>query len=406
MKDHIYPRNLASFASFYENSRGRIYPEPESKANFVRSPFQRDRDRIIHCTAFRRLGHKTQVFVSPKGDHIRTRLTHSIEVAQIARSMARMLRVDEDLTEAIALAHDLGHTPFGHSGEDRLAELMQPFGGFDHNDHALRILTKLEQRYPNMSGLNLNLETIEGIVKHNGPIVKKENLPATLASLCSEVDLRLDHYAGLEAQIAGIADDIAYNHHDMDDGLKAGLFRLEEIMEAVPHIGIKNQELSDHFPTISNTVRINSLVRELIGDMVEDGLKTSLHNLEQLQATKGKEALLVDDIALAGRPIIHISAKAKLEETSIKKFLYAKMYRSPLVMVEREQGQEIIAFLFKHYLHNPELLPQEWQDSHPNLSKQAEDFKKGSPLAARRACDYVAGMTDRFAKRTYEALKA
>ncbi len=371
----------ASFASDPAESRGRIHPEAPSA---TRTPFQRDRDRIIHATAFRRLMHKTQVFISPQADHVRTRLTHSLEVAQIARSMARDLGADEDLTEAIALSHDLGHPPFGHTGEEALQRKMQPYGGFDHNDQALRVLVKLEVRYPRFQGLNLTWETLEGVVKHNGPVQTPPGmaLPPTLATVSTEIDFRLDTHAGIEAQIAAIADDIAYNHHDMDDGLRAGLFTVEDVSNVV-HVGEAIATVAAEFPGIDRQVLISETVRRLIGSMVADVLAETRRRLA------AAAAVTPEDVRTAPSPVVAFSQGMRQKEQSLKRFLFDRMYRNAAVEKERRRGAQIVADLFDAFLAQPALLPLDWREGCTGLDSAAR---------ARLITDYIAGMTDRYAE--------
>jgi len=371
----------ASYASDPAESRGRVHPEAPSA---TRTPFQRDRDRIIHATAFRRLMHKTQVFISPKADHVRTRLTHSLEVAQIARSMARDLGADEDLTEAIALSHDLGHPPFGHTGEEALQRKMQPFGGFDHNDQALRVLVRLEVRYPRFRGLNLTWETLEGVVKHNGPVAIRSDaaLPVTLAAVSREVDLRLDTHAGIEAQIAAIADDIAYNHHDMDDGLRAGLFTVEDVC-GVTHVGDAFDTVAADFPALDRQVLISETVRRLIGSMVSDVLAETRRRLSDTGA------MTPEDVRSAASPMVAFSRGMRQKEQSLKRFLFDRMYRNAAIEKERRRGAEIVSDLFDGFLAQPALLPLDWREGCADLDTAAR---------ARLITDYIAGMTDRYAE--------
>lgn len=376
----------APYATFWEESRGRFHAEAPSA---TRTPFQRDRDRIVHCSAFRRLGHKTQVFISPEGDHIRTRLTHSLEVAQIARSLARALGADEDLTEAIALAHDLGHTPFGHVGEDALDELMKPFGGFDHNDQALRILTRLELRYPTHPGLNLTWETLEGVVKHNGPA--RGELPLTLSEVNAVFDLEVDTHAGIEAQIAAISDDIAYNHHDMDDGLRARLFTIGQVREAVPHVDEAFAGVDRDHPDAPRPVRIAEAVRRLIGEMVADVLAETRRRLAETAPADAP------GLRRAGRQTVAFSEAMAGREKALKAFLFANMYRAPSVNAERSDGVRVIGDLFRYYVNRPDRLPEVWRDGC--------DAAFGRETA-RTVADYIAGMTDRFARRQHAHLFA
>ncbi|WP_259779903.1 deoxyguanosinetriphosphate triphosphohydrolase [Aestuariispira ectoiniformans] len=381
---------LGPYATRWQDSRGRLHPETASE---TRTPFQRDRDRIIHCTAFRRLMHKTQVFISPEGDHFRTRLTHSLEVAQIARAMARTLGVDEDLTEAVALAHDLGHTPFGHTGEDALDDVTRPFGGFDHNDQALRVLVLLENRYVGFHGLNLSWETLEGVVKHNGPLLKagedESDLPTTIATYNRQHDLDLHTFAGMEAQVAAIADDVAYNHHDMDDGLRAGLFTIDEVSDEVPHVGQTFADIRKAHPNLAGEVLISEAVRRLIGEMVEDVVSESK---QRLVASAPKDA---NEVRHLDRPMVAFSDGMREKERGLKAFLFRHMYRAPIVNAERERAFKIVCDMFRHYLKNPDLLPPEWR------SYCDEPFSRNS---ARIVTDYIAGMTDRFALNEAERL--
>jgi dGTPase len=372
---------LAPFATHWRASRGRLYPEPSSA---TRSPFARDRDRIIHSGAFRRLRYKTQVFVAPDGDHFRVRLTHSLEVAQIARSLARALGVDEDLTEALALAHDLGHPPFGHSGEDALERVMAPWGGFDHNGHALRIVTKLECRHPGFDGLNLTWETLEGLAKHNGPIFE----PGwALAGVDAAWPLDLASHAGLEAQIAAIADDIAYDNHDLDDGIRAGLFDIDEITAAVPFVADCWRAVTARWPGVSARRRlVPELVREQMGRMVSDLLGTTRAGLAGIDR--------VEDIRSAGRTIARLSDGLMADVRALKSFLRERMYRAPAVARLRDPSEAVVERLFAALHANPALLPGDWATSCP----------ADEPARARHVGDFVAGMTDRYALKLYEQL--
>jgi dGTPase len=374
---------LAPYATHWQQSRGRRHPEPLSA---TRSPFARDRDRIIHSGAFRRLRYKTQVFVAPDGDHFRVRLTHSLEVAQIARSLARALNVDEDLTEALALAHDLGHPPFGHSGEDALEAVMAPWGGFDHNGHALRIVTQLESRYPGFDGLNLSWETLEGLAKHNGPIFE----PGwALAGVDAAWPLDLASHAGLEAQLAAIADDIAYDNHDLDDGIRAGLFGIEEITAAVPFVADCWAAVTRRWPGVSARRRlVPELVREQIGRMVDDLLVTTRADLAEVEAQS------VDDVRRCGRTLARLSDGLAGEVRALKTYLRQHMYRAPQVARLRDPSEAVVARLFARLHAEPALLPGDWADGCP----------ADEPGRARHVGDFVAGMTDRYALRLYEQL--
>jgi dGTPase len=373
--------NRAAYATHWEQSRGRLHAEP---ASATRSPFARDRDRIIHSGAFRRLRYKTQVFVAPDGDHFRVRLTHSLEVAQIARSLARALRLDEDLTEALALAHDLGHPPFGHSGEDALERAMAPWGGFDHNGHALRIVTTLECRYPGFDGLNLSWETLEGLAKHNGPILE----PGwALAGVDAVWPLDLASHAGLEAQIAAIADDIAYDNHDLDDGIRAGLFTIEDITAAVPFTAECWAAVTRRWPGVSARRRlVPELVREQIGRMASDLLATTRARLKEMDARS------VADVRAAGRTIATLSPALAGEVRALKEFLRAHMYRAPAVSRLRDPSEAVVEGLFAALHADPALLPGDWAACCP----------ADEPARARHVGDFVAGMTDRYALRLYE----
>ncbi len=375
--------NRAAFACHWETSRGRFHPEP---ASATRSPYARDRDRIIHSGAFRRLRYKTQVFVAPDGDHFRVRLTHSLEVAQIARSLARALAVDEDLTEALALAHDLGHPPFGHSGEDALERVMAPWGGFDHNGHALRIVTKLESRYPGFDGLNLTWETLEGLAKHNGPI----HAPGwALAGVDAAWPLDLASHAGLEAQLAAIADDIAYDNHDLDDGIRAGLFSVEDVAAQVPFVADCWARVTARWPRVTARRRlVPELVREQIGRMVDDLLATTRARLAAIDA-RG-----VADVRAAGRTLAGLSDGLRAEVRLLKAFLRAHMYRAPAVARLRDPSEQVVESLFAALHADPARLPGDWAAACP----------ADEPGRARHVGDFVAGMTDRYALKLYTAL--
>ncbi|HSE77814.1 MAG TPA: deoxyguanosinetriphosphate triphosphohydrolase [Alphaproteobacteria bacterium] len=373
----------APFACVFETSRGRLFPEPPSA---MRSEFQRDRDRIIHSTAFRRLKHKTQVFVYHEGDHYRTRLTHSLEVAQIARTVGRALGLDEDLAEAVALAHDLGHTPFGHTGEEALNEAMTEFGGFDHNAQTLRILTKLEHRYAGFDGLNLTWECLEGVVKHNGPLtgpqaVKSGPLPAAILEYAATHDLWLDTWPGAEAQVASLADDIAYNNHDVDDGLRAELFSLADLAE-VPLVGATLAEVRRLHGDIEASRLIGESIRRLIDRMATDLLDESRR---RLGAAAPRSA---DDVRRHRGALIAFSDSMLRQMQGLREFLHARMYRHERVNQERENARRVVGALFAAYLERPERLPQEWR-------VRAEGPR--TPRTARLVADYIAGMTDRFA---------
>jgi len=378
---------LAPYATRWQASRGRLHPEPESE---TRTPFQRDRDRIIHSTAFRRLKHKTQVFVSPEGDHFRTRLTHSIEVAQIARTVARCLHLDEDLAEALALAHDLGHTPFGHAGEEALNAVMAPWGGFDHNDQTLRVVTLLENRYAEFDGLNLTWETLEGVVKHNGPLIGAGSgpLPRTIAAYDGQHDLALADWPGPEAQVAAIADDIAYDHHDLDDGLRAEFFSVGDL-EAVPHVAVTVRAITDRYPGIEPQRLIHETVRRLIDAMVCDVVAESKRRLVKLRPAH------IGAIRELGRPVVAFSPPMGENDRALKEFLFSNMYRDAAVVQETEKARRIVTVLFHQLMAAPDQLPEEWRRS-ANCADE--------PALARLVSDYIAGMTDRYATQRHTHL--
>jgi dGTPase len=363
----------------------RLVSEPPSA---TRTEFQRDRDRIIHSTAFRRLAHKTQVFVDHESDHFRTRLTHTIEVAQIARALARALRLDDDLAEAVALAHDLGHTPFGHTGEDALDASMAEHGGFDHNSHALRIVTELERRYAAFDGLNLTQPTIAGLVKHNGPLIdasgapteryRARGVPAAVLAHDKRQRLDLSLHASLEAQSAAIADDIAYDAHDIDDGLRAGLFSLAEL-RAVPFVDGVMREIEDLHPGLEEPRAIHELTRRIITRFIEDAIGESNQRIVE-SGVDSPEA-----VARAGRALVGHSAAIEAADRDIKAFLFARMYRHPDVRKVRKQADAIVRRLFELYFSDPSAMPAEW-------AAKAERGER-----ARAVADYIAGMTDRFA---------
>jgi dGTPase len=376
-------RRLASYACDPAASRGRLHPEP---ANGDRSPaardaFQRDRDRIIHSIAFRRLRHKTQVFVAPDGDHFRVRLTHSLEVAQIGRAIARALGLNEDLTEALCLAHDIGHPPFGHAGEDALKAASQPAGGFDHNAHTLRVLTRLESSYPRWLGLNLSWETLEGLAKHNGPV---RHPTWALREVDGEFPLDLRTHASLEAQVAAVADDIAYDNHDIDDGLRAGLLDRDELME-VPLVAESWAIVQARFPDVSPHRLLPELIREQIGLMVGDLINETCTRI----AAAGVES--VEDVRAAGTALAGFSEDMATKERALKRFMYARLYHHPLQVTVAERARTIVAGLAAAYAADPALLPAEWRDRLP-----AED-----PWRTRHIADFIAGMTDRYAVARY-----
>ncbi len=384
-------RPRAVYATDPAASRGRLFAEPESP---TRTPFQRDRDRIIHSTAFRRLKHKTQVFIAHEGDHYRTRLTHSIEVAQIARALARALCCDEDLAEAIALVHDFGHTPFGHTGEDALDECMARWGGFDHNAQSLRIVTELENRYAEFDGLNLSWETLEGLVKHNGPLMDAQGrglegpVPQPILDYVARHDLELARYAGIEAQCAAIADDIAYNAHDIDDGLRSGLLTLD-MMAGVGLPGRILSAVEERYPDLDPVRRGHELMRRQITVMVEDVIVASRQRLEKLKPANA------DDVHDAGQTIVAFSDGMAADEKELKRFLYANLYRHETVVAVRANADRIVKDLFDAYFDNPRQMPEGWREG----LDVAQDAEK-----ARHVADFLAGMTDTYAVKEHRRL--
>lgn len=369
---------LAKFACDPTQTRGRLYPESIST---FRSEYQRDRDRIIHSSAFRRLKHKTQVFIEHEGDFYRTRLTHSIEVAQVARTMSGALGLNSELTEAVALAHDLGHTPFGHTGEDAMDVLMEPYGGFDHNAQAIRIVTSLERHYAEFDGLNLTWDTLEGIAKHNGPVTG--DLPYALAEYNAVHDLELHTHASAEAQVAALSDDIAYNHHDIHDGLRAQLFDQEEVAE-LPILRDCYAEVDRRYPQIDRYRRRHEALRRFFGVMVEDVMTETRRNLAEIDPQSA------DDVRNAGRPLVRFSPALFADLKVLRNFMFTRMYRAPSVMQVREVVTQVVLELFPHYMAHPDHLPPRWQ-----TDVAACD---GDEVAlARVVADYVSGMTDRFA---------
>ncbi|MGU3576836.1 deoxyguanosinetriphosphate triphosphohydrolase [Brucellaceae bacterium C25G] len=384
-------RERAVYASDPSKSLGRLVPEANSP---TRTPYQRDRDRIIHSNAFRRLKHKTQVFIAHEGDHYRTRLTHTIEVAQIARALARALRLDEDLAEAVALVHDFGHTPFGHTGEDTLNERMHHYGGFDHNAQSLRIVTKLEHRYAEFDGLNLSWETLEGLVKHNGPLTgiyaakQDEPVPQPILDFNSKYDLRLDSFASLEAQCAAIADDIAYNAHDIDDGLRAGLLTLEGLQEVRltrDLIGVAREK----YPALDDTRVGYELVRRQITVMVENVITQSTRNIQTLQPRS------IEDVRRHSSALIGFSADMFALERELKDYLFKNLYFHESVVRRRRVADKVVQDLFDLYQASPETMPVEWQAKMDTSDLAAK---------ARHIADFISGMTDNYALREHRRL--
>jgi dGTPase len=382
---------MHDYASNPEASRGRLVAEEES-AN--RSRFQRDRDRIIHSTAFRRLKHKTQVFVYHEGDHYRTRLTHSIEVAQIARSIARSLGLNEDLAEAVALAHDLGHTPFGHAGEEALDHCMAQFGGFDHNEQTFRIVTLLERHYAAFDGLNLTWESLEGVVKHNGPLTgaqasakaQARPVPQTISSYCRKWDLEIGEFAGPEAQVAAISDDIAYNNHDIDDGLRAGLFTPADLKD-VPLAGPVIAEVSARYPGLEQARLIHESIRRMINLMVRDVIAESTRRLSGIRSAA--------EVRARKAPVIAFTDAMRANDRALKQFLFTRMYRHHRVNQMTMKAKRVVSELFDLHLEQPQCLPAEWQ---------AQVTGSDETAAARLVADYIAGMTDKFALETHKHL--
>ncbi len=386
-----YGPKLAVFACNPGQSRGRLFPEEPSSS---RTEFQRDRDRVIHSAAFRRLKHKTQVFVYHVGDYYRTRLTHSLEVSQIARSISRQLGLNEDLAEALALAHDLGHTPFGHSGEDALDEVMTDFGGFDHNAQTLKILTSLEHRYAEFDGLNMSWETLEGVVKHNGPLTgphagqEAGEVPVVITDFDQLMALDLSGFASAEAQVASLSDDIAYNNHDIDDGLRAELFSVDDLA-GVPLVGPVFEHVATRWPGLERGRLIHESVRRLINAMVTDLISESSTLL------KAAAPASADAIRALPHPVIAFSQGMAENDRALKAFLFTRMYRHEKVNRMMETGSKVVRELFGLFISDPGLLPSEWQ--------QGTDGPKGAETA-RVVGDYIAGMTDRYALRAYERL--
>ncbi|WP_327751940.1 deoxyguanosinetriphosphate triphosphohydrolase [Sphingobium sp. SJ10-10] len=372
---------LASYASHPGKSRGRLHAEPGGEMRGPRDVFQRDRDRIIHSIAFRRLRHKTQVFVSPDGDHFRVRLTHSLEVAQIGRTTARTLGLNEDLTEALCLAHDIGHPPFGHAGEDALEAALDDHGGFDHNAHTLRTLMLLESPYPLFRGLNLSWEMLEGLAKHNGPITRP-------GWAMQEVDalfpLDLASHASLEAQLAAIADDIAYDNHDIDDGLRAGLLSLDQLL-TIPLVRTCWDRVRSRYPDVPQDRLLRELVREQIGVMANDLIAATRANI----ADAGVKT--VEDVRGAGRTLVAFSPELAAQERELKRFMYATLYHHPTQLAAADRARVIVIDLFRAYQADPKLMPEEWRD----------DCVSSEPQRSRHIADFIAGMTDRYAEKRH-----
>jgi dGTPase len=382
---------LAPYACQPDQSHGRLHTERMSS---FRSPFQRDRDRIIHSSAFRRLKHKTQVFVEHEGDYYRTRLTHTIEVAQVARTIAGVLGLNTDLAEAIALAHDLGHTPFGHTGEDALGALMAPYGGFDHNAQAIRIVTRLERHYADFDGLNLTWESLEGIAKHNGPLLgpfarNQDPLPYAMVEANAEWGLEMHTFASAEAQVAAISDDVAYSHHDLHDGLRSGLFTEADLMD-LPVTGPAFNEVDALYPGLDKMRRRHEALRRVFGRLVDDVIAVAKNRLDAAQPKS------VEDIRAMEGTVIRFSKPLYQELKAIRSFLFTRMYRAPSVMVERARVTDVVNGLFPMFMAQPDHLPQEWRAD--------VDAAKDETALARIVADYVSGMTDRFALQEHKRL--
>ena len=365
----------APYAADPAASRGREFAEDREGARGPRSEFQRDRDRIIHSIAFRRLRSKTQVFVSPDGDHYRTRLTHSIEVAQIGRVIARELGLDEDLTEALCLGHDIGHPPFGHAGEKALEQAMGHAGGYDHNAQGIRTLARLESPYPDHVGLNLTWETLEGLAKHNGPIVGAN---WALAEVNDAFPLELGEWPSLEAQVAAVADDIAYDNHDIDDGLRAGFLSLDDLME-IDFLADQFRRVEQRFPNAPRDIQLRELVRSQIGLMVNDVIENTRANV------KGMDS--IDQVRGAGKQLAGFSLGIATEERRLKKFMYQRLYYHPEQIGTAEKARDVVARLFAAYQQDPTTMPDDWLARLP----------QGEPGKSRHIADFIAGMTDRFA---------
>jgi len=375
-------RLSSALAATPETSRGRLHPESDSGPRGPRDIFQRDRDRLIHSVAFRRLRHKTQVFVAPDGDHYRVRLTHSLEVAQIGRTMARALGLNEDLTEAFCLAHDLGHPPFGHAGEDALSAALADAGGFDHNAHTVRIVTRLETPYPDFDGLNLSWEALEGLAKHNGPVATPS---WAMAEVSNAWDLELGSWPSLEAQVAAISDDIAYDNHDIDDGLRAGLLDLDQLIE-IPLVGRLWTAIEERHPELSTEKRQRALVRDMIGHMVGDVLAETERRVRDV----GVET--IDDVRAAGQPLSGFSEALAVEERQLKRFLHARLYDLDELKPVRKEAERVVANLAQAYREDSSLLPESWRGYSDETGR------------LRTIGDFIAGMTDRFALRCHEQL--
>jgi dGTPase len=374
----------APYACFPDRSRGRLHAEPGGETRGPRDAFQRDRDRIIHSISFRRLRHKTQVFVSPDGDHYRVRLTHSLEVAQIGRTIARTLGLNEDLTEALCLAHDIGHPPFGHAGEDALEAALEGQGGFDHNAQTLRTLMLLDSPYPRFRGLNLSWDMLEGLAKHNGPVARPGWAMRQVDAL---FPMDLHSWPSLEAQVAALADDIAYDNHDIDDGLRAGLLTLDQLL-SVPMVAQCWERVVARYPDVAPDKLLRELVREQIGHMANDLIATTRANI----AAAGVKS--VEDVRVAGRALVTFSPELAAQERDLKRFMYATLYHHPTQLAAAERARVVVTDLFAAYQTDPSLMTGEW----------VEDCVAQEPERSRHIADFIAGMTDRFAEKRHAEL--
>jgi dGTPase len=379
---------LQPYAADPHKSRGRLYDEPPSP---TRSPYARDRDRILHSAAFRRLNYKTQVFVYHEGDHYRSRLTHSLEVAQIARSIARTLRLDEDLTEALALAHDLGHPPFGHAGERALDAAMAGKGGFDHNAQSLRVVTKLEKKYASFDGLNLTFETLEGLVKHNGPLIRPsvvKMVSEPILAYCARQDLELSTFASVEAQLAALADDIAYNAHDVDDGYRASFFTFADLAE-VPIAGRALAEVREAYRDVDGTRLLYEANRRLITAMIDDVTAETRRRLGVLSPRS------IDDVRHAKDAVVTFSPSMQRDLDQLRVFLTTRVYRAPRIDRIMRDAESVVTALFGRYAEDLASLPPEWREQAP---------EPGARSYARHVADFIAGMTDRYALAEHRRL--
>ena len=387
MSERIETRHIRSCACHSPQSKGRYYKD--QPLTLDRTEYQRDRDRIIHSEAFRRLKHKTQVFIYQEGDHYRTRLTHTLEVAQIARSIARSLKLNEDLAETISLAHDLGHPPLGHKGEEILNKLMINAGGFDHNEQTIRVITLLEKKYPNFEGLNLTFETLEGLVKHNGPYKRVKEIPATIKNINKNFDLKLSLFPSLEAQVSNISDDVAYLTHDLDDGLRENLFNMEDLQNLkLPNLIIK--KIKEKYAPIDKSILTHQLIRGLISFFINDIVTNSLHTLDKYNFKS------VDDIRLFETPIILMTLKTSNYMKELREFLFKNMYHEKNIINKLYKASIMIEKLFLLYKNDVKLLPMQWR-----FHKQGDLSLVSDNIKSRVVADYIAGMTDIFLRAEY-----